>query len=61
MKIDNNLMAPRPWKTDPELGDECILDANGVLVCDLSIFHQERSVEQNKYHAKLICDLINRE
>lgn len=47
--------APGPWVTDPELGHEMVLDANGVLVADCSIIHRRRTTSQCVAHAALIA------
>lgn len=47
--------APGPWVTDPELGHEMVLDANGVLVADCSIVHRRRTTSQCVAHAALIA------
>ena len=47
--------APGPWVTDPELGHEMVLDANGVLVADCSIVHRRRTTSQCVAHAALMA------
>lgn len=59
-KINPVLDTPLPWRTDGEFGHEVILDANGVMVADLCIFHFSRNAEHNQLRAKLICDLVNK-
>lgn len=43
--MESNL-SPAPWTTDPECGDESVLDADGFMVADCAIFSLRRGFSE---------------
>lgn len=50
-------LSPAPWRTDPECGDESVLDANGFMVADCAIFGRGSCRERNVANARAIAAL----
>lgn len=56
---------PGPWRTDPDVGNESVLGADGIMVADCSIFtarNHRRNPAINQANARLIAaapDLLN--
>ena len=44
-----------PWKTDPECGNESVIDAGGFLIADCAIFGPKADPARNRANARLIA------
>lgn len=43
-----------PWMTDPECGNETVVDSEGVTVADCAIFGPGITQERNQAHARAV-------